>query len=203
MIRRVLAIAGLLLSLPANAQLGTAAPPSLRVVNIRTFCVNNLSPYLQADLVINEEDKGLPGVIYVGTLDDGKQNPHFLGPNGWTAWGSGTIPVYSIMREGLAVPVRPLQQQTVGVTLDLSSLPAMGSQSIYMGYGALSAKSEKAVQGGIDAVVMMRKKFPDRQLPPSVDPDMHRLALVQDDMTRNGKYNFVLSSASIPVCQNN
>lgn len=194
MLLQSLPFAVLLVCGSVQAQLNTAAAPSIRVASVRTFCVNRTIPYVQADIIINDGDKGLPGILYVGVLDDDRQHPYFLGASGWTAWGSGTIPVYSVMRQGLS---------NTTVTLDLTSLPSMFGQSIYMGYGALTPMAEKSVQGAIDAVAMMRQKLPGRQLPPTVDPDSHRLALVQDDMTRNAKYNFVLSSANFPICETN
>ncbi len=177
-----------------HAQLNSVAAPSIRVANVRAFCVNRTIPYIQADIIINDGDKGLPGILYVAMLDDDKQHPYFLGPGGWTAWVSGTIPIYSVMRQGLS---------NTTITLDLTSLPSIFGQNIYMGYGALTQIAERSVQGAIDAVAMMRQKMPGRKLPPTVDPDLHRLALAQDDMTRNAKYNFVLSSANFPICETN
>lgn len=176
------------------AQINTTAVPSIRVANVRAFCVNRTTPYLQADIIVNDGDKGLPGILYVAMLDDDRQHPYFLGAGGWTAWVSGSIPVYSVMRQGLS---------NTTVTLDLTSLPSIFRQNIYMGYGALTPIAERSVQGAIDAVVMMRQKMPGRPLPPTVDPDSYRLALVQDDMMRNAKYNFVLSSANFPICETN
>lgn len=194
-LRRLLTVAVLLLSSSSYAQLSLATTSTIRIANLKTYCVQRSIPYMQADIVINDADKGLPGILYVGIIDDEKQNPFFLTAGGWTRWAGGSIPVYGIMRDGL-------QTSTVSLNLTLTSLPELSSRNIYMGYGALSAASEKIVQGGIKAVATVRQKFPERQIP-SVDPDMHRLALVQDDMTRHAKYQFVINSASFPVCETN
>lgn len=176
----------LLLALVCNV-----AHANIHIANVRTFCVNQFIPHLQAEIVINDRDLGLPGILYVGVLDDGRKHPYFLGSDGWQAWGSGTIPAYAVLRQGLS---------NTTITLNLSSLPPLPALNIYMGYGALTPASEKIVQAGINAVAMMRNKFPERPLPATVAPDMHRLALIQDDMTRNAKYGLVLSSRTFPIC---
>lgn len=175
----------------AHAQFTSSASPGIAIANVRTFCLNRSIPYLQAEIVINHADQGLPGVLYVGVLDDARQQPYFLASTGWMAWSSGMVPAYSVQRQGLV---------NTTVTLNLASLPPLPGISIYMGYGALTPAAEKTVQAGIEAGVAMRRKFPDRAWPPMVEPDHHRLALVQDDMTRNAKYRLVLAAYDFPRC---
>lgn len=190
---RFLAVAVLLLCSSAHAQFSPASPSTIRLANYRTFCVNQTIPFLQVDLVVNDQDRGLPGVIYLGVIDDSGTRPFFLGSDGWLEVTSGTIPPYSIQRQGL---------QNFSLSMDLSSLPQVNGRNLFIGYGALTAASSRMVQAGIDAATKMKERFPNRPVM-TVEPDLHRIALVQDDMTKNSKYHFVINAANFPICDSN
>lgn len=178
------------------AQLSLSSKSNIQIGNLKVFCKGSLTekiPFLQADILINADDSGLPGLLYLGTINDGQSQAYFLGANGWTLYNGGSLPPYAILRQGL---------QNSTITLDLTTLPSSVEQNIYLGYGALTAQSEKLVQAGIAAVAKIKEKLPDRKIE-SVDPDLHRLALVQENMTKNTKYQFVLKSADFPNCSTN
>ncbi|MFC6523169.1 hypothetical protein ACFQAT_28810 [Undibacterium arcticum] len=147
---------------------------------------------MQVEININDEDKGLPGILYIGTINGDKTKAYFLSAAGWVAVGSGMIPAYSVVREGL---------QNARLQIDLSTVPDLmtDTQNIYVGYGALSVAAERSVQASITALEKAKEKLPGRTVK-TVDPDMHRLALIQEDLTKKAKYQFVLSSSNFPVC---
>lgn len=170
---------------------------SIKVANLRTGCVDLTIPYVEADILINDEDRGLPGVLYVGTTNQQHSEAYFATSGGWQGFSSGLIPPYQILSSGLS---------NTTVRLYVLTMPPLmyGSESsahnVYFGYGALTVANERLVQSSIAAVQRVKQQFPDKKIS-SIEPDHMRLTLVQDNMTKNAKYQFVINGYDFPRCE--
>lgn len=174
----------------AHAQAGVS--PNLTVTNIVVTC-KGLQPYVTFTLPIEAPDQGRPGLLYIGMRDPAMSQADLLTSSGWLGYTGGMLPVYSVVRSGLT---------PVTLTLPLPPALAGGGWSLYAGYGALSAPAESQVEAAITAV-NEAKALGASGVIASVDPDHYRRALIQTDMTQNGKYGYVHTGVETNpyVCQ--
>lgn len=150
-------------------------------------------PYVRVDLLINSPDAGRPGLIYVGSHDPGQTKAQFY-TGRWENWEGALFPINKIVRGGLS-------PTTLFIPLD--DISQKQGWKLYVGYGALTTDDEMKVQRAFEAVAKVKAKFPDRQIP-AVDPDHFRRVLVQENMTKNAKYQYVRSWSPdlLTLCDN-
>lgn len=155
------------------------SPPSITASGVQVFC-QGLQPYVSFVLPVLSADLGRPGMVYVGMRDQVGTAAMFLQGGIWVPWDSGLFPVYSSVTSGLG------SQQ---VTLPLNGNLAGGGWMLYAGYGVLTSDGEMRVQSYI-ATVQNTERITNKKVS-SVDPDHYRRTLVQDDMSRYGKYTYI------------
>lgn len=177
------------------SSLSLSADSTIKVSNVQIGCDNG-HPVVSARIIINEADRGLPGVIYVGSHDDAQTSAYFMEGGSWVQWGDAYFPMYAIMRNGM---------QDMTVTVGVTNPGAFPSDNtvaphgnIYIGYGVLKPEKEAIVQKTIEVNAKMRAAHPEKNWP-VVNPDMNRRAFVQEDLTKYVKYQKILSSAYVPT----
>lgn len=169
-------------SLPCHA-LGADAltqPSSIQAEYVSSYCEGS-RPSVVVNLHINATDLGRPGILFVGMLDPDEHRVSYAvaGSNNWYEYsGEALYPPYAVVTGGLQ-----------DVALRLAAGPA--AWKLYLGYGALTERSESMVQAAMDVVAKARER--GRANVPTVDPNHYRRALVQQDMERNGKFIHVLT----------
>lgn len=171
---------------PASpAQVNLSAPSTISVSGVTKICQGEV-PYVRVNLLVNIPDKGLPGLVYVGSHDPSKTAAEFYYGYGWQPWDGGLYPPKQVFRTGL-------NDLTLYIPLD-RAVEKQGWR-LYVGYGVLVAESEQKVQRMIQSYQMAKTKLPDRQIP-AVDPDHFRRTLIQMNMTDNVKYQHVMDWTS-------
>lgn len=182
------------------AQLSLSSDSTIKVSGVQFFCTQNGNPAVTARLLVNQEDRGLPGVVYVAAHNDERTEAWFIQGGSWVQWQGGYFPIYSIQGAGI---------QDTTITLELpasnvrSSLPNVAPfANIFIGYGVLTNASEAMVQKVAAAHAALRAKTPDKNMP-VVDPDHQRRAYVQEDLTKKVKYQMIAAASSLPTCQSN
>lgn len=143
----------------------------------RVYCVGT-DPWISTTLLIDASDIGRPGLVYIGSHDPDKTMAEFYVDGAWVAWNSQVLPPNMIVRGGLS---------PVTLNIPMNAPTQKIGWTLLVGYGALSARDEQAVQSATTAIAKIRQQFPERQIP-TVDPDYYRQTLTQADMTRNSKY---------------
>lgn len=191
--------AALLLGSSASfAQLSLSFDSTIKVSGVQFFCGGSGNPVVSAKLLVNPEDRGLPGVVYVAAHNDEKTEAWFMQGNTWVEWQSGYFPMYSINGNGI-------QDTTITLELPATNIrptaPGVAPfANIFIGYGVLTTANEAVVQKVAAANAAARAKTPNQKLP-VMDPDHHRRAYVQEDLTKKVKYQMIASRASLPTCQ--
>lgn len=194
----IVASALLLGSSASFAQLSLSYNSTIKVSGVQFYCSTNGNPVVTARLLVNQEDRGLPGVVYVAAHNDEQTEAWFSQGGTWVEWQSGYFPMYSINGGGI---------QDTTITLELpaansrSTLPGVAPfANIFIGYGVLTNANEAMVQRVAAANAAARAKTPDRNLP-VMDPDHQRRAYVQEDLTKKVKYQMIAARTSLPSCQ--
>lgn len=168
-----------------TAQVDLSAPPTISVSGVAKVCQGEV-PYARVNLLVNVPDKGLPGLVYVGSHDPGQTAAEFYYGYGWQPWDGSLYPPNQVFRTGL-------NDLTLYIPLDRAA--EKQGWRLYVGYGVLTAESEQKVQRMIQSYQVAKTKLPDRQIP-AVDPDHFRRTLIQMNMTDNVKYRFVMDWTS-------
>lgn len=175
-----LATAGLA-SAAGTAQVNLSAPSTISISGVTKICQGE-APYARVNLLVNVPDKGLPGLVYVGSHDPGQTAAEFYYGYGWQPWNGSLYPPNQIFRTGL-------NDLTLYIPLDRAA--EKQGWRLYVGYGVLTAESEQKVQRMIQSYQAAKIKMPDRQIP-TIDPDHFRRTLIQMNMTDNVKYRYVM-----------
>lgn len=185
-----LATAGLA-SAAGTAQVNLSAPSTISISGVTKICQGEV-PYARVNLLVNAPDKGLPGLVYVGSHDPSQRAAEFVYSGYWVTWNGGLFPPYQIVRSGLN-----------DLTLFIPLVRADEKQGwrLYVGYGVLTTEAEQKVQQMIRSYQAAKTKLPDRQIP-AIDPDHFRQTLIQIDMTDKVKYRYVMDWTSdlISMC---
>ncbi|MCY0853038.1 hypothetical protein [Cupriavidus sp. D39] len=156
-------------------------PSTITVANQTLGCAGR-TPVVTLNLLVNPEDAGRPGLIYVGVHDPQQMQAALLNQDSaWEAFTGAALIPHIVRRDGLS---------SVRLNIPLSSSPSYQGWSLYVGYGALTLASEAMVQKAVVAVAGVKARYPDRPVP-AVDEDHFKRSLIQEDMRKNTKYRFV------------
>lgn len=195
--------------LSLNPQVSTISTTGLQI-----FCLNE-EPYVRVDLIINGEDLGRPGILYVGAHDPAKTRAQFFVAyetprtpvaghgtqmqfhsfssysGAWQTWDGSLLPPHWVAHGGFAGPVTLSIPLGASANVDGEFYDKTG-WLLYVGYGVLTIQGEEKVQRAMDGVEKVKAKFPERQIP-AVEADHYRRILIEDDMGQNAKYRHILT----------
>jgi hypothetical protein len=152
------------------------------ISNVQTYCYNK-QPQVRFNLLIHASDQGLPGLIYIGAHNPEKTRAQFYVQETWQEFEGAIFPVYKTVREGLT---------HTSLSIPLDEVIAKQGWQLYVGYGALTAEDEAKVQKMSDTVQSFKSNFPEKKVN-TIEPDYFRRVLIQDNMTKHGKYHYIRS----------
>lgn len=148
---------------------------------------DSLVATLKVDGNVSSEHMGLPGLIYIALYAADTQTSIFYSQadNRWVEYQGGQYPIARVVRGGLGPFVIPL---------DVSNY-LNPRYAVYVGYGALLPMMESNVQTRRASMNKVQSMYPNKSF---YDPgdDFVRRALIENDMSKQGRYFQVLPMLS-------
>lgn len=161
-------------------------PPSIPLPSVEVVRESCSSRRITVGLRLAQQDVGKPGVVYVAVHDDSQTRAFFLTAAGWVPWQGGMFPIHTVARDGLRnTTIQVPDPHLIGMDEGFTQW------NLLVGYGALSEADERLVQRYVQGVELAKTRSQGGPAH-AVHPDQFRLALVQKDLTDNGKYQVAL-----------